>query len=118
MQLPSALFGLIPQSFLCFFLKRPALEKFFIYSQKSFSNFQKLELSYIFLKKKNVFLTFQERYIQNPSIFRTPAKPPKNSVSSKETSYISKDVLYFGESNFLVPSLKHFLYSRRELGKL
>ena len=67
MQLPSALFGLIPQDFLCFFLKRPALEKFFIYSQKSFSNFQKLELSYIFLKKKTFFLHFRK------GIFRTPA---------------------------------------------
>ena len=54
------LFGLSPQNF---FLKVPAL----IFSQKSFSFFYEMEISYIFLRK--VFLIFRERYIEHPAIF-------------------------------------------------
>ena len=66
--------GLNPQNFslknfLYFFLKKPALKKFLIFSQKNFTNFQEAELSYIFFKK--VFLIFRERYIQKPGKFRT-----------------------------------------------
>ena len=48
-----------------FFLKKLLLKKFLLFSQKSPPNFQETELPYIFLKK--AFLTFWERYIQNPS---------------------------------------------------
>ena len=52
MQRHDALSGLSPQNFslkkfLIFFSKKPDLKKFLIFSQKSFSNFQETELSYI-----------------------------------------------------------------------
>ena len=70
----SQLSGLSPQKYslkksLMFFLIKPYLKKFLIFSQKRLPNFQKTELSCIFLKK--VFLIFRERYIQNPGLFRT-----------------------------------------------
>ena len=74
--LPSALSGRNPQNFplkncLYFFLKKPALKKFLIFSYIYifFSNFQETELSYIFLRK--VFPIFREMHIQNPGIFKT-----------------------------------------------
>ena len=54
-----------------FFPKKALVWKSFIFSENSFSNFQKTELSYIFEKKK--FLIFREGYIQNPIVFRTLA---------------------------------------------
>ena len=86
MQLLSALFSFNPQNVplknsLVFFLKKPAL-KFLYFLNKSFSNFQEMELSYLFLK--NVFLTYisgkvysepwhiqNQNHIQKPGIFRT-----------------------------------------------
>ena len=57
--LPSALFGLSPQNFslkkFIFFIKKPDLKNFLIFSQKSFSNFQEMELSYI--QNHNIFRT-------------------------------------------------------------
>ena len=74
MQQTSALFDISPDNFslkkfLIFFLKNPALKKSLLFLKKSFSDFQKTELSYIFFKK--VFLIFRETYIQIPGIFRT-----------------------------------------------
>ena len=116
MQLPCALFGLNPQNFLYFFLKRSALKKFLIFSQ----NFL-MELSYVFLKE--VFLIFRERYIQKPSIFsivaysepgayleycQTSTMEHKNSYlahflnPSSKNEKISYIFLYFGKWNFFL----------------
>ena len=53
------------------FLKNTCSEKVsYIFSKKSFSNLQEMELSYIFFK--NVFLIFCEGYIQNPRHILNP----------------------------------------------
>ena len=59
------------KKFLLFFPKKPALKKFLIFSQKAF-NFLGTETpkKSLYFRKQN-FLIFHERYIQNPSIFRT-----------------------------------------------
>ena len=60
----------LPKKFLTFFLKKPCSEKVsYIFSKKSFSNFQETELFHIFFKQG--FLLFWERYIQDLGIFRT-----------------------------------------------
>ena len=71
MELPVAFFSLSAQNFsLKKILKKTCSEKIsYIFSKKSFSNFQETELSYIFLNK--VFPTFWERYVQYPGIFKT-----------------------------------------------
>ena len=52
-----------------YFLKNLLWKCFLYLIKKSFSNFQDTELCHIFFRK--VFLLFQEKYIQNPVIFRT-----------------------------------------------
>ena len=59
-----------PKRFFTFFKKRHALKKVLIFSQKSFSNFQKTELSYIFLIK--IFLKLRGRCIHNIGIYSEP----------------------------------------------
>ena len=71
MQQPSALSSLSPQNFslknfVYFFLKKPNLKKLLIFSQKSFSNFQKTELSYISVKAySEPWHKWNLRHIQN-----------------------------------------------------
>ena len=71
---------LLPKKILIFFPKKPAPKEFLIFSQKSpsFSGNGNLEKSpcisrngtFLYFRKQD-FLFFKERYIQNPSIFRT-----------------------------------------------
>ena len=98
------------------------LRKKFLY----FLTFQEMKLSSSNIKKffifsqKKAFLIFGE------------TETPKKFLIFQETSYISgsnfelkkilknplwKNVLYFGKWNFLAPSLKNFLYFRREFAK-
>ena len=50
MQVPGALCSLSTQNFslkkIIFFIKKPALKKFLIFSEKSISNFQEMELAF------------------------------------------------------------------------
>ena len=99
----------------CAVLKSPVWKSFSYFLEKSFSNFQGTELSYIFFKK--VFLIFWERNIQNPDIFRTRSifktRGIFRTLSSDgmlcKTSYLAhfphsalKIFLYFGKRNFLI----------------
>ena len=80
MELPSAFSGLGPKNFslkkfIIFFPKRLALKKFLIFFQKSLQFSSKNPHipgngTFLCFRKRN-FLIFPERYIQNPSIFRT-----------------------------------------------
>ena len=142
MQLPSKLSGLSPQifsiKFFSFFLKKPALKNFIIFSQKKNSlYFQESKLSYIFFKKfflyfgKGIFRTLvhlelgaylEPWYVQNPRHIQTLSNIYngmfcKNSYlvhflaqARKIKVYPPKNSLYFGKWNFLALILKNFLY--------
>ena len=110
--------------FLASALKKTCSEKVsYIFSKKSPPNFQETELSYIFLKQ--VFLIFRERYIQNPSVFRTSGifrtlsdiydeKFSKNSYgvrfSAPVSKFFPKNSLYFLKKNPLIFRNLNFSY--------
>ena len=95
-QLLGALFDLSPQNlslkrFFIFFVKKTCSEKVsYIFSKKSFSNFQETELSYIFLK---IFFSYisgkveaysETWYIQNPSHIQNTVKHLKWNILQKQ----------------------------------
>ena len=99
MQLPGTIYSLQNFSikwFLIFFLKKSALKKFLIFSQKK-----------VFLRfsEKNVFLIFQEKKLSIPK-----KKHFKREFSElkklKKTFW--KSFLYFGKCSFLTLRLKMF----------
>ena len=107
------------KNFLYLFLNEPALKKLLIFSQKSFFNFQGMELSYILGK-----------VIQNTGIFRTRSmfrtwatfrKLPNiyDGMFSKNRYLVHclasalKTFLHYRKRNFLSPSLKNILHFKK-----
>ena len=94
MQRPSTFSGLTPHKF---FLKKPALKKFLIFSpKKAFLIFRETEISYIFSKKGFVFFREMELSCLKIEKFQQETFP---------AGKVKKKTLHIGEMEISSPKL-------------